>query len=120
MRFSGRTQQVWDILVEQDRFTSAIEIHRMLSSRGENVGLITVYRSLHALAGAGHVDVLLGPDGHHRYRHRSPAAHHHLLCRECHRAVEIYDSPPGLQDLGFVDDSVRITLVGICDECTAS
>jgi Fur family ferric uptake transcriptional regulator len=126
MRFSGRTRHVWEILLERDRFTSAMEIHHMLVSRGKNLGLITVYRSLHALVDAGQVDVLLGPDGQHRYRRCSPTAHHHLLCRECHRAVEVHDSPPGqlsngrVGDIGFADDSIRITLVGLCADCSAT
>jgi Fur family transcriptional regulator, ferric uptake regulator len=125
MRFSGRARQVWELLVERDRFTSAMEIHQALWSRGDNISLTAVYRSLHALVDADQVDELLGPDGQHRYRRCSPATHHHLLCRECHRAVEVRDSPGQLsngrlRDIGFADDSIRITLVGLCADCSTN
>ncbi|WP_037264245.1 Fur family transcriptional regulator [Kibdelosporangium aridum] len=124
MRFSGRTWQVWEVLVSRDVFTSAMEIHQALWSRGDTISVTAVYRSLHMLVDAGQVDVLLGPDGQHRYRRCSPTAHHHLLCRQCHRAVEVHDSLPGqlsngrLRDIGFADDSIRITLVGLCADCS--
>ncbi|CAM3362082.1 Fur family transcriptional regulator [Kibdelosporangium persicum] len=125
MRLTGKTRQVWEAMSGQDRFSSAMEIHSTLGSRGDAVSLTAVYRSLHLLADAGQVDVLLGPDGQHRYRHCSPTVHHHLLCRQCHRAVEVHGSPSGpfsrerLRELGFADDSVQINLVGLCSTCSS-
>jgi Fur family transcriptional regulator, ferric uptake regulator len=124
MHFTGKTEQVWNVLSEQDSFISAMEIYRTLCARGERIGLITVYRALHLIVDAERADVLMGPDGQHRYRRCSPVEHHHLVCRQCLHAVEIYDTPSGqlsgerLRNLGFADDSLRIKLVGLCQDCS--
>ena len=53
------------------------------------VGLATVYRALQALADAGEVDVLRTDEGEAVYRRCSAGHHHHLVCRECGRTVEV-------------------------------
>ena len=71
-----------------DDFRSAQDIHDLLRTSGENVGLSTVYRTLQALADGGEVDMLRTEDGEAVYRRCSATHHHHLVCRDCgHPAV---------------------------------
>ena len=71
-------------------FRSAQELHALLRERGDNVGLTTVYRTLAALAEAGEIDSILREDGEAVYRRCEELAHHHhLVCRECGRTVEV-------------------------------
>ena len=62
---------------------------RIVRRRGEGVGLSTVYRALQALAGADEFDVLRAGDGAALYRRCSSGHHHHLVCRDCGRTVEV-------------------------------
>jgi Fur family ferric uptake transcriptional regulator len=113
------------LLDEVDEFRSAQELHRLLGERGERVGLTTVYRTLQSLADAGQIDVMRIETGEHLYRrcgqvHRH---HHHLVCRECGRTVEI-DGPPVEQwigsaaaEHGFTDLSHTFDIVGLCPAC---
>ncbi|MDP9443148.1 MAG: transcriptional repressor [Actinomycetota bacterium] len=104
-------------------FRSAQEIHDLLKRRGEPVGLTTVYRTLQALADAGEVDVLRHTDGEALYRRCSAGHHHHLVCRNCGRTVEV--AGPTVErwadkvaaEHGFADVSHTLEVFGTCGDC---
>ena len=110
-------------LQQFDDFRSAQEIHDLLRRSGENVGLSTVYRTLQALADAGHLDVLRAEDGEARYRRCSTSHHHHLVCRSCGRTVEV--EGPTVErwadsvaaEHGFADVSHTLEVFGTCSGC---
>ena len=110
-------------LGRQDDFRSAQEIHESLRGGGDKVGLATVYRTLQALAAGEDVDVLRGEDGETRYRLCSGTHHHHLVCRECGRAVEV--EGPAVErwadavarEHGFDEVSHTVELFGRCGDC---
>lgn len=111
------------LLEELEEFRSAQEVHDLLRRRGERIGLTTVYRSLQILASAGQVDVLRGPDGETSYRRCSSGHHHHLVCRECGRTVEI--ELPSIEktaakvarENGFIDIAHTLEIFGTCTDC---
>ena len=109
-----------------DGFLSAQELHALLRSDGDRVGLTTVYRTLQSLADAGDVDALRSSDGEVRYRRCATARHHHhLVCRRCGRSVEVEDRPVErwadrvATDHGFVDVTHQVEVFGVCPECAA-
>lgn len=112
-------------LGEVDVFRSAQEIHAALRSRGDDVGLTTVYRTLQALADAGEVDVLRTPDGESVYRQCSSGHHHHLVCRGCGRTVEI--EGPAVEtwarrtarEHGFAEVEHTLEIFGTCRACAS-
>jgi Fur family ferric uptake transcriptional regulator len=115
------------LLREVNEFRSAQELHRLLSERGERVGLTTVYRTLQSLADAGEIDVMRIATGEHLYRRCGQAHrhHHHLVCRACGNTVEI-DGPPIEQwidraaaEHGYTELSHTFDIVGRCPGCTA-
>src|ERR1700753_2067474 len=78
------------LLDECSGFCSAQDLFAELRGRGENVGLTTVYNQLGALAEAGEVDAARTERGEVLDRRRDAASHHHhLVCRNCGRAIEI-------------------------------
>jgi Fur family ferric uptake transcriptional regulator len=113
------------ILEAEPDFRSAQEVHAALQSSGESVGLATVYRNLALLADLGQVDCILADDGQARYRRCSDTHHHHLVCRECGRTVEV--AGPAVErwantvaeENGFRDVSHRLELFGVCPACAA-
>lgn len=112
-----------DVLERAEDFHSAQEIHDLLRQAGEKVGLATVYRTLQSMADGGEVDVLQSASGEAVYRQCSPEHHHHLVCRNCGRTVEV--SGPTVEkwahatasEHGFTDVSHTIELFGICADC---
>jgi Fur family ferric uptake transcriptional regulator len=110
-------------LEEADDFRSAQEIHDRLRSRGDGVGLSTVYRTLQAMAEAGDVDVLRSANGETVYRRCSTSHHHHLVCRSCGATVEV--AGPTVErwasavaaEHGYTDVSHTVEIFGTCPDC---
>ncbi len=124
-----RTRQraaVSAIMDTLNEFRTAQEIHNQLRIDGQTIGLATVYRTLTTMADAGEIDCIRTPDGQSAYRTcpQSRGHHHHLICRDCGRAVEI--NLPSLEkwaqqvadDLGFTDIDHELELYGRCADCS--
>lgn len=109
-------------LEASDEFRSAQEIHEALRRDGVGVGLATVYRSLQAMADAGEIDVL-SHAGEATFRRCSRSHHHHLVCRDCGRTVEV--NGPAVERWtasiaekhGYAEVSHVIDLFGTCSRC---
>lgn len=105
-------------------FISAQELHGLLADSGAKVGLATVYRNLQAMATDGEIDVLRTADGESVYRACSSGHHHHLVCRECGRTVEV-DGPAVERwaaamssEHGFTDVTHTVEIFGRCGPCS--
>jgi Fur family ferric uptake transcriptional regulator len=113
------------LLAEAGEFRSAQDLHEALRARGVSVGLATIYRNLGLMAELGEVDTLAREDGETLYRRCSEIHHHHLICRECGRTVEI-DGPAVEKwaiavatEHGFSDVTHQLELFGRCATCQA-
>lgn len=113
-------------LRENGDFVSAQDLHSTLREAGERVGLATVYRALALMAETGIVDMIRAEDGEARYRLcASEDHHHHLVCRECGRTVEVEepDAERWTERLagthGFTDVTHTLEIFGLCAECSA-
>lgn len=113
------------VMDELDDFRSARQIYMLLQERGQDVGLATVYRTLHAMEQRGECDVLRADGGDTAVYRRCTrqAHHHHLVCRGCGRALEV-DGPQierWVREMaavsGFSDVSHSIELFGTCRPC---
>lgn len=122
-RSTRQFQAVSDELAHSADFLSAQDIHAAIRSRGDSIGLATVYRALQSLADSGRADVLRTESGEARYRDCSREHHHHLVCRSCGRTVEVQG--PAVEawaaqvgeDHGFVDLDHTLELFGLCQAC---
>ena len=111
------------LLREVEGFHSAQDLHAMLRSRGERVGLTTVYRTLQSLADAGDLDVMRPPGGEHLYRRCSDGHHHHLVCRSCGATVEVLGptvetwADKVAAEHGYTDVAHTLEIFGTCPAC---
>jgi Fur family ferric uptake transcriptional regulator len=80
-------------LARSPGFVTAQALHARLVADGEQIGLSTVYRALHALSRAGLLDTARDPSGGQLFRirpGRGQGSHqHYLLCRSCRRSVTV-------------------------------
>jgi Fur family ferric uptake transcriptional regulator len=110
-----------------DGFSTVQEIHDALMSRGDQVALTTVYRTVQALAEASDIDALIGADGQARYRRcgQAAGAHHHLVCRSCGLTVIVegtsvdHWASTTAEEYGFTNIGHAPDLFGLCPECSA-
>jgi Fur family transcriptional regulator, ferric uptake regulator len=113
-------------LTATDSFTSAQDLHARLRQQGESVGLTTVYRHLQVLVDRGEVDVLRRDDGETLYRRcATDTHHHHLICRQCGRTVEVagreieaWTARVAAAE-GFTEVAHTIEIYGTCSDCAA-
>ncbi|WP_375002954.1 Fur family transcriptional regulator [Aeromicrobium sp. CTD01-1L150] len=125
-RTTKQRRAVAEIVESLEVFASAQSIHEVLRSRGNPVGLSTVYRNLQALADVGAIDSLRDQSGEVLYRKCGDQQHHHhLVCESCGTTVEIAASAVEkwtsrvAEDNGFVNVSHSIEIFGTCPSCAA-
>jgi Fur family ferric uptake transcriptional regulator len=122
-RSSRQFQAVSDELESSDDFRSAQDIHTAMRTRGEPIGLATVYRALQKLVEAGGADTIQTDWGEALYRGCSGSHHHHLVCRQCGRTVEVKGptverwAESTAAKHGYVDLSHTLELFGTCADC---
>ncbi|MDQ1730687.1 MAG: Fur family transcriptional regulator, ferric uptake regulator [Pseudonocardiales bacterium] len=117
---------VRDQLAAGEGFRSAQTVFAELRAKGEEVGLSTVYRHLQVLADEGQADTLQTGDGEALYRlcGTDGKHHHHLVCRNCGRTVEIEGrgverwASQLAEEHGFSDVNHTIELLGLCSDCS--
>jgi len=123
-RSTKQRAAVAKLLEQLDDFRSAQDLHEELRTRGEGIGLTTVYRTLQSLADAGEIDVLRIDTGEAVYRRCSRHHHHHLVCRNCGHTVEV--EGPAVEkwaekvaaENGFTEVSHTVEVFGTCAECS--
>lgn len=125
-RSTKQRSAVRSVLAATHEFRSAQDFHTELLKRGETISLATVYRTLAMLHENEEIDQLVNDDGEARYRRCSGGHHHHLVCRNCGRAVEIEGPAPEewaarvAAAHGYSEISHTIELSGLCPDCTRS
>lgn len=127
VRATRQAGVVESVLASSSAFRSAQDIHAELRSRGERIGLATVYRHLQALAENGALDVLRIGGGETTYRSCDSARHHHhLVCRRCGFTVEVTAktvetwSQRVAAENGFADPEHLLEIFGVCADCQQS
>ena len=123
-RHTWQREAVRDALGTTEGFVSAQTLHAQLRESGSSVGLATVYRALADLASEGDADALQ-QEGESLYRACTPGSHHHhLICRNCGRTVEISADPveQWAKDVaaanGFTQPEHVVDVFGYCADCS--
>ncbi len=123
-RTTRQRRAISDAVGASDGFISAQQLYARLRDDGERIGLATVYRALGRMAASGELDALIGPDGETIYRRCSEGHHHHLVCRDCGRTVEVAGSAVETwtrqvaEREGFTDVHHTLELTGTCASCS--
>ena len=110
-------------LGEATGFVSAQELHLVLRNHGSTIGLATVYRALADLATSGEADSLQSQEGELLYRACTNEHHHHLICKNCGKTVEIEAhevekwAEKVAKQHGFREPSHTVEIFGLCSDC---
>ena len=124
LRLTHPRKVVMSILEASSVPLSPQTIHRFAENEHEDIGLVTVYRTLDLLAELNLVRRVHGLEDCQGYVLASPGHNHHLVCRECGKAVE-FTGKGDLADLlktieketHFKVDGHLLQLHGLCPEC---
>ena len=121
-----RTRQLIfaEIVATKDIHPNASEIFRRVKTKGHQISLATIYRTLRLLVESGLVSqVDLGEDHSHYEREGRKTGHGHLICLSCGTVKEFSDV--GIQKTigkigkgkGFQLDKFSIQVFGYCHKC---
>jgi Fur family ferric uptake transcriptional regulator len=117
-----RLEVLAELSRERDDVT-AQELWRRLRERDSQTGLATVYRTLALLTEKGVVDTMSHHGTELCYRLCTDAHHHHLVCTNCHRVLEVEQCGLGgwldtvTKQHGFVATDHRVEITGLCRAC---
>jgi Fur family ferric uptake transcriptional regulator len=115
--------RVLKALEQAGGFASAQEVYQLIIRQGDRIGLTTIYRALQGLQKDNLVDLLRRDDGEAIYRFCGGAHHHHLVCKNCGRTVEIEGGAierwveAVSKEHGYRDAEHSADIFGICSQC---
>lgn len=124
LRLTHPRRVIISVLEKASTPLSPQTIHQRSMEASEEIGLVSVYRTLDLLAELGLVRRVHGHDECQGYVLASPGHHHHMVCRNCAAAVEF----SGMDDLsalighieeetGFKVDEHLLQFSGLCPLC---
>jgi len=122
-RMTPQRQIIMDAICEGHGHTTLPEILQRVQQKSTAINQATVYRSLHFLLETGLIVKAEVAPGEIVYEIAGQSPHHHLLCRACHREIEIDAAPlttmkAAIQEnYGFMVDANHLVLTGLCACC---
>lgn len=124
MIYSKQRELILNTLLECRSHPTAEDLYAMLKNEHPGLSLATVYRNLNQLAENGMILKIPVPRSADRFD-GTLAAHHHMVCRECGKVVdvpqEITDGFPfGANNAnGNVIEDFKIIFYGVCSLCNS-
>ncbi|MDY6867364.1 MAG: Fur family transcriptional regulator [Chloroflexota bacterium] len=124
LRLTHPRQVVMSILESATVPLTPQTIYQRSLEEHEDIGLVTVYRTLDLLIELSLVSRVHGPDTCVGYALSSPGHHHHLVCRKCDSVIE-FSGTNALdafieqveQQTNFIIEGHLLQLYGLCPKC---
>jgi len=125
-RLTGPRKSVAELVSKREGHFTAADLISDARRKRLPLGRATIFRNLDLLTSLGALERLDLPSGEHAYVACEPEQHHHhVVCRQCGRSVEVEDS--GLQSVvseiarrsEYLIDTHRLELFGLCPDCAA-
>ena len=124
-RMTPKRQVILQILHDANGHLSPVDIFTSASRRFPGLTEATVYRTLDFLVQNEMIHSTHNPGGHLVYE-IAGHEHHHLICLNCNKSVEIehsvlYDLYEKLEvESGFQLNSSHLTFLGLCQDCQSN
>jgi len=122
-RMTPQRLMIVSAVEDSDDHISAEEVFSQVLERYPNVNISTVYRTLDLLEALGLVTKTDLGGGRVRYHPADKGHHHHLVCRDCGKIIDLNESALKtlheslLRDYGFDADLRHLGIMGKCERC---
>ena len=115
---------IFECLAQRGGHPSAEEVFHEVSARHPTLSFATVYNTLELLTELGEVREVIVDELRRRYD-LNTEPHHHAVCRQCHRIVDVPAGSAQLHGLSQVDlssydfacESTELQFTGLCGPC---
>jgi len=119
-RLTAQRRIIAEAMTGEHVHLSADEVFERAREALPEVSRATVYNTLHELVDMGELQVLTHADGRKRYDPNVTERHHHLVCVDCGRMLDVRADDPHLpadQHHGFEVLAVEVTFRARCPDC---
>jgi Fur family ferric uptake transcriptional regulator len=122
-RMTPQRMMILEAIEKSDRHISAEEIHAQVVAKYPNVNISTVYRTLELLKKLKMVTETDLGGGRFRYHPADKGHHHHLVCQECGKTIDLEESELNplkeslLHGHNFIADLHHLAIMGRCVKC---
>jgi Fe2+ or Zn2+ uptake regulation protein len=121
LKVTPQRQAVFRALHGETTHPTAEAVYDAVSESMPTISLRTVYQTLNDLAAMGEVQALDLGTGSARFDPNLDT-HHHLVCEDCGRVIDIYADASavrvsGAQRHGFTITTTEVVFRGTCPEC---
>lgn len=114
--------QILETFLQMPGHFTSLDLHAILKKKYPQIGISTVFRTLKLLEECGLATSVKISEEEKSYEY-NPSHHHHLVCSECHAAIEfihptlerILDEIP--TEYGFVSTDHKLEMYGVCENC---
>jgi Fur family ferric uptake transcriptional regulator len=123
-RMTPQRMMVLSAIEKSDHHISAEEIYAQVIARYPHLNISTVYRTLELLHWLGLVTQTDLGGGRVRYHPADKGHHHHLVCQECGRVIDLDESVLEnlktviRRDYKFDPDMRHMAFFGHCADCS--
>jgi Fur family peroxide stress response transcriptional regulator len=113
---------IFEAVLEREDHPTADQVVEVVKERIRGVSRTTVYRVLDTLVDLGVVRRLDHPGPAVRYDGKV-RRHHHLICTQCFKVVDLDDArldrlrPPDVAAEGFEIEDFSVHFLGLCSQC---
>ncbi|MEL7637705.1 MAG: Fur family transcriptional regulator [Anaerolineaceae bacterium] len=123
-RLSEPRKRVMALLESAKVALTPQQIHQELQQKDCELGLVSVYRTLELLTKLELVTVVYDPQRNPGYILSTTGHHHHIVCQECHKALEFSGSNDINELVHRVEEETLfrvsdhlLQLFGLCPDC---
>ncbi len=119
-RLTAQRRVIAEAMTGEHVHMAADEVLERAREALPEVSLATVYNTLNELVSIGELLEITHADGRKRYDPNVTERHHHLVCVECGRMLDVHANDPNLpadQQQGFEVLGVEVTFRARCPGC---
>jgi Fur family transcriptional regulator, stress-responsive regulator len=119
-RLTAQRRVIAEVMTGEHVHLAADEVFERARAILPEVSLATVYNTLNELVDMGELLEITHADGRKRYDPNVEERHHHLVCVDCGRMLDVQADDPRLsaeQQHGFELLGVEVTFRARCPDC---
>jgi Fur family transcriptional regulator, stress-responsive regulator len=119
-RLTAQRRVIAEVMTGEHVHLAADDVFERARAILPEVSLATVYNTLGELVGMGELLEVTHADGRKRYDPNVAVHHHHLVCVDCGRMLDVHVDDPRLPDReqhGFELLGVDVTFRARCPDC---
>ena len=126
LKKSAQRNIILSFMTQVNKHLTIEEIHTLVKRDNPEIGIATIYRTMHLLCEAGITKELVIDSASTRYEIINGKHHDHLICTGCGLFIEIYSEKIEKQQQllaekhGFSLTDHRLMLFGICPQCNSN